>query len=103
MFTPCAAITFRPEAGGLGVFLSLILLGFESTVGPGTQYVSWNHDTDYIRTIDFLITHSELEGPVNLASPDTHPNRDLTRILRESWRTTRAWLPQPEWWRSARF
>jgi len=92
-----SAMTFSPDAGGVfDVFLSLVRRGLGGTVGPGTQYVSWIHDADTIRAIEFLIADTELNGPVNLASPNPLPNRDFQRILREAW-GTRLGLPTAAW------
>jgi len=92
-----SAMTFSPDRGGVfDVFLSLVRRGLGGTVGPGSQYVSWIHDADYIRAVEFVIEHSELHGPVNLASPNPLPNRDFQRILRETW-GTRIGLPTTAW------
>lgn len=41
--------------------------------GDGRQYVSWIHDRNFIRAVNWLIDH-DLAGPVNLASP--HPRSE---------------------------
>jgi NAD dependent epimerase/dehydratase family enzyme len=38
--------------------------------GDGRQYMSWIHEQDFVRAVLWLIEHEELEGPVNLASPN---------------------------------
>jgi uncharacterized protein len=91
-----SAITFSPDRGGVfDVLLSLVRHGLGGTIGPGTQYVSWIHDADFIRAIEFLIAH-EIAGPVNLASPNPLPNREFQRELREAW-GTRIGPPTPAW------
>ena len=45
--------------------------------GDGRQYISWIHDQDFIRSVYWLIEHEELTGPMNLASPNPLPNRNL--------------------------
>lgn len=92
-----SAMIFSPDRGGVfDVFLSLVRRGLGGTVGPGTQYVSWIHDADYIRAVEFLIAHPEVDGPINLASPNPLPNRDFQRILRAAW-GTRIGLPTASW------
>ena len=44
----------------------------------------------------WLIDHSEIEGPVNLASPHPVPNAELMRTLREAW-GQRMGLPATKW------
>ena len=62
----------------------------------GRQYVSWIHERDFIRSIEFLIEREEMDGPVNLAAPNPLPNRDFMRELRKAW-GTRLGLPSAEW------
>jgi NAD dependent epimerase/dehydratase family enzyme len=42
-----------------------------------------------------LIEHEELEGPVNLASPNPLPNAEFMQVLREAWGHPFG-LPAPE-------
>jgi hypothetical protein len=90
-------MTFSPDPGGVfDVFLSLVRHGLGGTIGPGNQFVSWIHDTDFIRSIEFLIAAQDFTGAVNLASPHPLPNRDFLRAIREAW-GTRIGLPTAPW------
>jgi uncharacterized protein len=81
-----SAMTMSPERGGVfDVLLRLVRWGLGGASGNGRQYVSWIHDRDFIRAIYFLIDQEEIEGPVNLASPNPLPNADFMRVLREAW------------------
>ena len=92
-----SAMTFSPDRGGVfDVFLKLVRFGLGGTQGPGTQFVSWIHDLDLARAVDFLIARDDLSGPVNLASPNPVPNADFMRVLRETWRTP-VGLPSASW------
>jgi uncharacterized protein (TIGR01777 family) len=83
-----SAMTFSPDPGGVfDVFLALVRRGLGGTNLPGNQFVSWIHEADFIRSIEFLITTESLSGAVNLASPNPLPNRDFLRILRQAWGT----------------
>jgi NAD dependent epimerase/dehydratase family enzyme len=57
-------------------------LGLGGPVAGGAQYVSWIHDEDFVRAVEFLIARDDLEGPVNLASPAPLPHRQFMRTLR---------------------
>jgi hypothetical protein len=37
-----------------------------------------------LRSIDYLIAHDELDGPINLASPNPIPNREFMQVLRRT-------------------
>lgn len=92
-----SAITFSPDRGGAFDILSgLVRGGLGGAQGPGTQYVSWIHEFDFVRAMELLIEREEFSGPVNLASPNPLPNRDFMRALREAW-GVRTGLPAPEW------
>jgi len=90
-----SAMTMSPDRGGIfAELLRLVRLGLGGTAGSGDQYVSWIHEADFIRSIEFLMAHEEFEGPVNLAAPNPLPNRDFMRALRRAW-GTRVGLPAP--------
>ena len=92
-----SAITFSPDRGGAFDLLSgLVRRGLGGAQGPGTQYVSWIHEADFVRAMDLLIEREEFSGIVNLASPNPLPNRDFMRALREA-RGVRVGLPTPAW------
>jgi uncharacterized protein (TIGR01777 family) len=92
-----SAMTFSPDRGGIfGVLSRLVRCGLGGSLGPGTQFVSWIHEFDFVRAIELLIAREDLSGVVNLASPNPAPNRDFMRGLREAW-GIRFGLPVPAW------
>ncbi len=92
-----SAMTFSPDRGGVfDVFLGLVRHGLGGTNLPGTQYVSWIHDRDFARAVDFLIARDDITGAVNLASPNPLPNRDFLRVLRRAW-GIRFGMPTTRW------
>ena len=83
-----SAIVLSPDRDGIfDVMLGLVKKGLGGTAGDGRQYISWIHDEDFIRAVDWLIEREELSGAVNLAAPNPLPNKDFMRILREAWGT----------------
>ncbi len=50
-------------------------------LGSGEQWFSWIHQGDQARAFSFIQTHPEIQGPVNLTSPQPVRNRELTRML----------------------
>ncbi|MCU1323770.1 MAG: hypothetical protein JWM43_3419 [Acidobacteriaceae bacterium] len=90
-------MTFSPDKDGVfDVFLGLVRCGLGGTQGKGTQYVSWIHEVDFIRAVEWLIAKEGLEGAVNLAAPNPRPNREFMRVLRETWGIGFG-LPAAEW------
>jgi len=92
-----SAIVMTPDAGGpFDVLLRLVRFGLGGRFGDGKEFVSWIHDQDFVRTVDWLIQHEELEGPVNLAAPSPLPNSEFMQTLRKVWGIPFG-LPATEW------
>jgi len=92
-----SAITFSPAPGNAFVVLSnLVRVGLGGTQGNGRQWVSWIHEDDFARAVEFLISSEGFDGPVNIASPYPEKNRDFMAILREAWGMPNGiWAPAP--------
>jgi uncharacterized protein (TIGR01777 family) len=81
-----SAMTMSPDRGGVFDVLSgLVRSGMGGAQGPGTQFVSWIHQMDFCRAVDWIVAHEELSGVVNVSSPHPLPNRDFMAALREAW------------------
>lgn len=80
-----AAMVMGPGAGGVfEAFYGITRKRLGGTLGKGTQFVSWIHLADFCRAIAFLIDHADIDGPVNLSSPNPVPNRQFMRALRQA-------------------
>jgi uncharacterized protein len=80
-----AAMVMSPDRGGIfDMLLRLARLGLGGRAGSGKQYVSWIHEADFLRSVDFLLARADLDGPVNIAAPAPLPNADFMRYLREA-------------------
>jgi uncharacterized protein (TIGR01777 family) len=92
-----SAMTMSPDPGGVfDVLLGLVHRGLGGAMGDGRQYVSWIHETDFVRAVYWLIDHPELSGPVNLAAPNPVPNAEFMRTLRAA-SGARFGLPATRW------
>lgn len=92
-----SALILSPDPRGIfDVLLGLVRRGLGGRVGDGRQYVSWIHGADFTRAIYWLIAHQNLEGVINLASPNPLPNAEFMRLLREAW-GARIGLPASKW------
>jgi len=81
-----AAIVMGPGEGGpFEMLLRLVRFGLGGRAGDGRQYMSWIHDQDFVNAVLWLIEHEELDGPVNLASPNPLPNAEFMKYLRDAW------------------
>jgi uncharacterized protein (TIGR01777 family) len=92
-----SAIIMSPDHGGaFDMLLKLVRLGLGGQNGSGRQFVSWIHETDFIRAVYWLIDRESLSAAVNLAAPNPLPNADFMRGLRQAWRMPIG-LPSTEW------
>jgi uncharacterized protein (TIGR01777 family) len=92
-----SAMTMSADRGSVfDELLRLVRFGLGGASGSGKQYVSWIHEFDFARAIDFLIGKEDLDGPVNVASPAPLPNAEFMRALRQAWGIP-VGLPATEW------
>jgi uncharacterized protein (TIGR01777 family) len=81
-----SAVVMTPDRGGpFDILSGLVRMGLGGRQGDGRQFVSWIHERDFVGALDWLMEHPELDGPVNLASPNPLPNAEFMRILRQAW------------------
>jgi NAD dependent epimerase/dehydratase family enzyme len=80
-----SAMVSRPDRGGIfDTLRTLAKRGLGGAAAGGRQYISWIHHDHFTRAIDWLVERDDLQGPVNLASPNPLPNRDFMRELRRA-------------------
>ena len=69
-----------------GAFLplkNLTRLGFGGKQGKGNQFISWIHEKDFARAIEFIF-QKEMTGVVNIVSPKPIRNTLFMKTLRKS-------------------
>ncbi len=80
-----SAIVMSAERGGTFDFLNrLVWFGLGGPDGDGRQFVSWIHYEDFANAVMWLIDHEELDGAVNIASPEPLPNAEFKVALRHA-------------------
>ena len=77
------SIVFGKKGGAYIPLKRLVRFGFGGKQGPGIQMVSWLHELDFCRAIQFII-ENQINDAVNLCSPNPVMNKDFMRSLRES-------------------
>jgi hypothetical protein len=81
-----SAIIMSPTPGGpFAMLLNLVRFSLGGTQGNGRQFVSWVHERDFARAVEFLIARADIDGAVNIASPNPLPNREFMAALREAY------------------
>lgn len=87
-------IVLGPNGGALEQMRTVFRLGAGGTLGSGKQYMSWITIEDLCRSIEHVLTHDSLEGPVNAVAPRPVTNRAFTKALGAAVRRP-ALLPVP--------
>ncbi len=90
-----AIVMSAARGGAFQTMLRHVRLGF-GRFGDGRQFMSWIHERDFQRAVEWLMAHDLVDGAVNLAAPEPLPNADFTRILAEEWGAARL-IPTREW------
>ena len=84
-----SAMTMSPDRDGIfDTLLRLVRAGLGGKAASGKQFISWIHEADFVRAIDFLIDHQDLSGCINVCSPCPLPNQEFMRALRQAWGTS---------------
>ncbi len=92
-----SAIVMSPDRGGaFETLVNLVRAGLGGSAGSGRQFVSWIHDADFAAAIEFMIARSDLNGCINVSSPQPLPNRDFMAALRRAYGAPIG-LPATDW------
>ena len=74
-------VVLSNQGGALKKMLPAFQLGLGAILGDGQQFFSWIALPDLIRAIDFLISHPEITGAVNMVSPGVISQADFAKTL----------------------
>jgi uncharacterized protein (TIGR01777 family) len=92
-----SAMTLSPDRGGVfDTLLTLVRRGLGGRAGDGRQFMSWVHDEDFVAAVRWVIDRQDIDGVLNIASPNPLPNADFMRILRQA-AGVRFGLPARSW------
>ncbi|MCG6200734.1 TIGR01777 family oxidoreductase [Psychromonas antarctica] len=74
-------IVMSKEGGALAKMLPAFKLGLGGRIGSGQQIMSWIDINDLLEAIFFIIETPQIQGPVNLVSPNPISNRQFSQLL----------------------
>jgi NAD dependent epimerase/dehydratase family enzyme len=69
--------------GAFHTLAGLAKRGLGGKAGSGQQFMSWIHETDFVRAVKWLI-EKPVSGPVNLAAPEPLPQAEFMAELRRA-------------------
>ncbi len=91
------AMVFGKESGGVYEALrKLARMGLGGKMGHGRQFVSWMHETDFCRAIQWLIENENAVGVYNLTAPNPLLNKEMMAGLRKVLKVSFG-LPAARW------
>lgn len=74
-------IVLGKRGGALGQMIPPFKRFMGGPLGSGRQWFSWIHIEDLINGLLFILDKPEIQGPVNLCTPNPVRNKDLARNL----------------------
>jgi len=79
------AIVCGNEPGGVfSVLRRLVRFGLGGKMAHGRQYVSWIHEDDFSRAVEWLISNPKAKGIYNLSAPNPIPNATMMKRIRKA-------------------
>lgn len=89
-----SGLVMSRRGGLLERCVPIFRLGLGGRLGSGRQYWSFVSLVDEVRAIRFLLTADDVDGPINITSPDPVTNLEATQALgRLLHRPTPFWVP----------
>jgi uncharacterized protein (TIGR01777 family) len=90
--TPCTrkivlriGLVLSEKGGVLKPLINLAKFHLAGTVGSGKQYVSWIHETDFARLVEWCVTHENISGVINACTPHPVTNKEFMKSLRKAY------------------
>lgn len=75
------SIVFGKDGGAFVPIKRLAQIGMGGTQGPGDQKVSFIHEEDFARSIEFIIGNEMITEPINIVSPTPTTNKILMQEM----------------------
>jgi uncharacterized protein (TIGR01777 family) len=74
-------IVLNPKGGALLEFIKPAKFGLATILGSGKQMISWIHQTDLCRMIQYGIENESIKGVYNAVSPHPVSNKELVKVV----------------------
>jgi len=78
------SIALGKKGGALIPLRNLTKFGLGGKQGLGNQKVSWIHELEFARAVEFLLNDEKLNGIFNLSVPEPTDNKTLMKTLRKT-------------------
>ena len=78
------SIVLGKDAGAFKSLKTLAQFWVGGPQGSGDQKFSWIHVQDFVRSLEYIIKHQDICGPVNIVAPQIITNTILMKIIRKA-------------------
>lgn len=78
------SIVLGKNGGAFKPLKSIVKIGFGGKQGNGNQFVSWIHEEDFARALEFIINNDKIGSIVNVVSPLPVRNKQFMTSLRKA-------------------
>lgn len=89
-------MVLQRKGGVLKPFVKLVRFGLGGSIGTGGQYISWLHEADFVRVVEWVIENPAVQGILHACSPFPVSNHVFMRTIRQELRVPFG-LPNPAW------
>ena len=79
------AIVLGNGGGAVPPIINFVKFGLGGQQGNGKQRVSWIHELDFARSVEWLIMHGKSNGIYNISSLEPVTNSDFMKQFRKHW------------------
>jgi uncharacterized protein (TIGR01777 family) len=87
-------VVLGPRGGALSQLAMPFRFFVGGPIGSGRQWFPWVHIDDVVSAFRFALDHQEVEGPLNVTSPQPVRNREFARAVGQALHRP-SWLPVP--------
>ncbi|MBQ0733691.1 TIGR01777 family oxidoreductase [Aquimarina celericrescens] len=77
------SIVLGKNGGALPPILNLSKIGLGGKQGNGNQKLSWIHQIDFARSVEFVISKTNIDGVINIVAPKPSTNSDFMKTLQK--------------------
>jgi len=74
-------VVLSKHGGALKLMATPFKLGLGGRISDGEQYMSWITREDVVRAFQYIIANRDLNGPINVTSPEPVSNKAFTKVL----------------------
>lgn len=76
-------VVLQKDIGLLQPFVKLAKAGFGGKIGSGMQYISWIHESDFVKVVKTALENKDYAGTFHCTGPEPITNKVFMEVLRK--------------------